>query len=305
MRLSVPALTTLAFLGISGCHWVFPYSSGVSTDHSGVLDSRRDGPIATSDMRLPDRCPPPDRSPVDSGCQIVNGCVECEQVVSAVAACSVQPCCHGDCDALPDLRDPWPLTCNPLVFSDDFCTSAPTKWSFQSPSTSVAGGLLWIHAPPHNTVWVGTTQTPPGGLVEARLDSYSGSNGWELAVSADGTDSTTLPTLRFRMCLLKFGAAGSSLTLENQVQAPILLTVDATTPYADRDIVLQSWVADGNHHCRAVIGGMPQDDLVQTFTSALPGSDRAVSVGVFNHQNMDPLDAKVDWVRVFARASSP
>jgi hypothetical protein len=310
------ALALLGLLGATGCDRVFPYQSAEgSTDrasdrHAGDRPDWRGGgrtdrgSDAPSDHGLRDSCPPLDQPAITTGCRLIP-CLECEPVTSAaIAACGVQPCCHGDCDALPDLRDPWPGTCNTLVFSDDFCDPTLSKWTFTSTTSVESPGQLSISALGQHTVWAGTTLPPRGGLVEARLDGSSGSQLWELAISADGDTPQTLPAGTFRMCILIFNVAKGVLSLRNEVKtAPAgLLQSDERVllAFSDSNVVLQSWLEGNTHRCRAVIAGLPHPSVDLGFTGALPAANHAVSVGVMNQIGMGTLNATVDWVRVLA-----
>lgn len=249
-------------------------------------------------MRRLDGCRPTSELSVATACQ-QTPCREC-QVVQNRRCQDV--CCFGDCDDLPDERDPWPTHCNELVFFDDFCKVDLEKWDHSSNVEVTQPGLADFVVSPGNTYWVGARAPDShGALVEARLESLSGGPDWQLWVSADGASPQSLPTTTFRMCVLS--AEDGSLTLWSEITASQGWQVGQPAAISDLDpaqgMILQNWLDGQSHYCRVVQGARS----IVTEPHALPGefaaTNQSVAVGMLN-AFPTAVTAKLDFVRVFA-----
>jgi hypothetical protein len=310
-----PRLTLLLLVLIAaGCQWLVPL--GPARD-SAARDTAADGPHLdrpwpdrpADAVRRPETSRPPDRATdgcldrlaldqsVGAPCPQIGSCLECQPVTNA--DCS-KPCCYGDCDDLPDYRDPWKSKCNQLVFFDDFCDPTLPKWSQQTGVDVVEPGLLQIIDPPSYTYWVGVNVAAArGGLVETRLHGITGDERWEFWVSADGSTPKTLPAGTYRMCQVKWDA--NQLTLSSDVHVPNGSSQGGVValPTGAQGIVVQSWLEGQAHRCRAIVPGYPPFDVTDSFTGAFPVANTAIAVGILNAYP-STATGKVDWVRAFA-----
>jgi hypothetical protein len=289
----------LSLVPVAGCQWLLPLGPGGEPADRPRSDRATDGPLS-SDRLSSDRRPLD--LPADSCRDLLAsdgpaGCFESDR--PANPDCS-KACCSGDCDDLPDHRDPWKSTCNQLVFFDDFCDPTLPKWSQQTGADVVEPGLLQITIPVSYTHWVGAkVPAARGGLVEARLHTIGGADRWELWLSADGDAPIYLPAKSYRMCQVRWDH--NELTLTSDVKPPSGLSQNSASvilPTA-QGVVVQSWLAGQYHVCRVVVPGYAPFGLTHAFTGSFPVANTAIAVGLINSYP-SAATGKIDWVRAFA-----
>lgn len=117
------ALAVALAATLSGCHLVLPLA-GPGKDTSPDRDDRADQRADTPGVDGP--AGPVDSPPLET--------------TLATCACSV-----GDCDGLPDARDPEPSRCNELLYEETFATDPLTggRWSTVRGDWSWTAG--WLH----------------------------------------------------------------------------------------------------------------------------------------------------------------
>jgi hypothetical protein len=134
------------------------------------------GDVVSADRSIIDGAGPVDQAAADGG--------DPQKTPAQIAACQ-GPCASGDCDGLPDYRDPEPQDCNELLFEETF-GNPPTAWSTTGGSWSWKQGW-YEQSAVDQSAWLraqSASLTETDYLVEARfkLGAQSTSDSWRVAV---------------------------------------------------------------------------------------------------------------------------
>jgi len=299
----------LLTLALAGCHELLPFRAGERA-------ASRDGDHPRLDAHLEGTLPD---QPQDT-CDWISTslCVECKPPVG-VSSCpsSIAP------DGLDPARDPWPTVCNPLVFSEDFKDSAISRWAtfyepcvapFARPCVRVPRcGVLQFGSPEQYTLraWphLGEVKNKKvGSLVEVAFKPPPLDQPWSFGVWADASakdgyepkyDQDT-----YREC--KLLTASGQLELKAVIvvagKAKAERTVPVTSAPTATSFRLQSWMSAGVLGCRLLDrdGGLLSLALTDPVTVTLPAPGKSTLVLTFEDASLkNPMDAWVDWVRVF------
>ncbi len=289
----------LLLLGVTvaGCHLLLGHAP--ARDAGSGSGSER--VVPPGDAPLPgDRPRPgPELLPprVDGGdpC-LVSGCRECQPLHNPNCA---QSCTAGECDDLPPDRDPFP-TCNQVLFFDDFCDPTLAKWGTYSLEGGVAPlGVLVLEDDGKQgayTRWVAAA-VQGVALAELRIEKVSPAQRLDVVLGVDGAKTDELPTTSYRWCQLAY--ENGKLFLEN-VFKPVTgneQKLSEPIDYAESDLILQSWLEGGIHHCRVVYpGGKLRKNSVPA-QGLLVGS--ALTLGLFT-DGTAAREVRLDWVRAFS-----
>ena len=257
---------------------------------------------------------------IAAGC-LSGGCVECEPVTASPCPASADaavdggadasaPCPGGgDCDDIPDGRDPWPTRCNALQLAESFATMDEERWgrSYDDLFIGVRScGLLQWTAPPHFTIWAwvgpqAASALHADALAEVRVvPTLRGS--WSLTLGVNAMDSSIDSAASGslgRFCALTYRDDGAVLT--SRIYLKGSSSSSSKGSYTLRgSFVLQSWREGATHHCRVVPDTGKPVELEHEIkgTLAEPGT---VKLTLSNNAVQAPyVWLWIDWLRVFA-----
>jgi hypothetical protein len=226
------------------------------------------------------------------------------------AACAGE----GDCDGLPQARDPWPKQCNPLLWQETFAQELDDDtWGVVYNGLHIyvgSCGLLEWTAPPHNTIWAWVDEElgatlDPAALVELRaLPKLRGR--WALTLGVNVTSDASSfgwPEDQGRSCAVTF--ADGRLTLTSRVyhaDGPDSGRADESFT-ASGSLVLQNWIEGTTLHCRVVQEGGEAVSLETEITGAMPEAG-TIKLTFVNQDVVAPYTwLWIDSLRVFAPGS--
>lgn len=301
-RTDAPRLATLTACALLlclpvGCRWIASYDTAPIADGSKppARDAGGDGRAADGgrDGQPSDGAP----ARVDlfaPGCSDDGGCLECDPIDNAACAAS---CTLGDCDDLPQTRDPWPNRCNPAL-AYDFASEAALNGAWKRIHEGLViyvkpCGALEFDVAPHTTMWMQlreaiATTLPAAHLVEARIIPPVTSGDWVFLLSANLGNKASSG----RRCELRLRRSTGIVTITNAVQGQKSNQTAAASPLASAGgDVLQSYILDGQHVCR--LGPLK----VEVPAGSLSGGTVEVAA-------RSPIDHPgflfhLDWVRIF------
>jgi len=180
-----------ALAALSGCHLLLPL--GPSSDGTPLLS---DGPQTTE-------------QPGKIDATVTPLCTDTPPLSAEKAACACLSGEEGDCDGLPDNRDPEPNSCNELLYEETFLTDplTPRRWATRNCKWSWTCGWLHQHSvdnPESGTAYcwaraLDAALTTRSYLVETRvrLEAVASMTDWDMAVvgrlSGAVTGADTIP----------------------------------------------------------------------------------------------------------------
>lgn len=233
--------------------------------------------------------PRPDTLP--HTCLDTQSCVECEPVANPLCD---QTCFVGDCDDLPDARDPWPGVCNPVLHSYDFKSWIPDWQRIHGADGIYIGpcGVLQIHVPTWETWWIEllpkvAALLPKEYLLEARFEPPVTPGSWVVRMAAhyvdDGSESDE--------CRVTYDPSAQRISLRSNVGSR---SNDASGTHSavSGGWVLQSYREGGAHVCRL-------GTLVAKVSSAMQLTGGTVRLEAISPEGEPPFVFHLDYVRIF------
>jgi hypothetical protein len=302
----------MVLLCASGCHVLLPLSSrsgdgpadsweaDASPPDTGVdvdVDAASAGDAKVADSRVV--LVPTALSCADAGC-----CLEADPIANPHCT---KTCVQPDCDGVPDYRDPWPQHCNRAVVAIPFF-DAQLPWlhrSYCNNDIRVSCGELVFSLPPNYTLWAWLKEAAgvlvrPEDLVEVRVVPDSNTPSWMVRIEVPGNGSpgdTCFPwsfqPRNGRACRIEH-SPGQGLSLVNGPQASV-----AVSGYDPTDLVLQSFVSGGAHHCRVSSAGQLRGEVTVPLKASVPQNGTSVLIDVLNSDQVNPTVIRLDYLRVF------